>query len=99
MSDFVEKREYFRINVDCDIDCKHLGSDEIHKARCVTLSGSGISFITTQNLNLGDELEVVIHPQHSITPPMFGHIKIIRILPSDDKKFEIGATMTVLHDH
>lgn len=97
MADFVEKREYFRIQVDCDIHCKREGED-IHIARCKTLSGAGVSFITTQELSIGEKLEVTIHPGHSITPSMTGIITVVRTMELENKEFEVGATMQVLAD-
>ena len=44
MVDFAEKREYFRMNVDCEIDYRAIDSNETRKARCSKLSGAGISF-------------------------------------------------------
>lgn len=96
MTDFTEKRDYFRIRVDCDIHCKRKDSDEIHVGRCTTLSGGGVSFITTQELFIGEKVEITIHPQHNITPSMTGMIEIVRVIELETKEFEIGAIMQVL---
>lgn len=98
MADFIEKREYFRMRIDCDVHCKHQGSDEMHIARATSLSGAGISFITTQTLTIGDRLHISIHPGHSITPSMTAEAHIIRVVPLENKEFEIGATLKVLPD-
>ncbi len=96
MADFVEKREYFRMQVDCDIHCKKQGADEIHVARCKSLSGAGVSFITTQEFAIGEKVEVTIHPEHDITPSMTGIITVVRIVPLENREFEVGATMQVV---
>ncbi|NOQ35950.1 MAG: PilZ domain-containing protein [Methylococcaceae bacterium] len=98
MMDFAEKREYFRMRINCDIHCKREGESDICVARCTSLSGAGVSFMTTQALNLGEKLEVTIHPENSITPSMSGIITIVRVIALENKEFEIGATMQVLAD-
>lgn len=95
---FDEKREYFRMNVNCEIDYRVLESDDICKGRCATLSGGGISFVTGLELTLGMELEITIQPLHPLTPPMHANAKVIRVQPSDSQSYEIGATMIVLDE-
>ena len=94
MSDFKEKREFFRMQVDCDIHRKPDDSKEsIHIGRCTTLSGAGVSFIATDSLNIGDLFDVIINPQQTLTPPMTGKATVIRIVALDNDMFEIGATL------
>lgn len=94
MSDFKEKRAFFRMQVDCEIHCKHEENEEsIYMGRCTTLSGAGVSFITAQNLNIGDLLNVIINPQQTLTPPMTAKATVIRIVALNNDMFEIGATL------
>ncbi len=96
MSDFKEKREFFRMQVDCEIHRKHEGSEEnIYMGRCTTLSGAGVSFITSYNLKIGERLDVIINPQQTLTPPMTAKATVIRIVALDDDTFEIGATIEI----
>ena len=94
--DFIERREYFRIKVECDIEYRLLHNTETHKGCCTTLSGAGISFITATALALQDELEILIQSPSPNTPPMLAHSKVVRIVERDDLQFEIGATLTPL---
>ena len=99
MVEFIEKREYFRISVDCEIDYRFIDSDEIRKARCSTLSGAGISFVTSHALQPEMELEVTIQSPLPLTPPMRAHVKVVRVQVLEDQTFEIGGSMTVLDDY
>jgi c-di-GMP-binding flagellar brake protein YcgR len=98
MVEFDDRREYFRITVNCEIDCRLLETDETHQARCTTLSGSGISFVTHLALQPEMELEITIQSQLPLTPPMRVHAKVIRVNRIDEKTYEIGASTTVLQD-
>jgi c-di-GMP-binding flagellar brake protein YcgR len=98
MVDFVERRKYFRISVDCEINYRLLSSDEIQKARCITLSGGGISFIATEELELETELEVIVQPQLLVTPPLRGLVKVVNVRGLEDQTYVISASMTVLQD-
>ena len=94
MSDFKEKRAFFRMQVDCEIHRKQADEEEnIYLGRCTTLSGAGVSFITSCRLNIGDLLDVIINPQQTLTPPMTAQATIIRIVALDNDTFEIGATL------
>ncbi len=94
MADFKEKREFFRMQVDCEIHRKHDNQEgNVYMGRCTTLSGAGVSFITTDNLNIGDLFDVIINPQQTLTPPMRGKATVIRIVALDNSEFEIGATL------
>jgi c-di-GMP-binding flagellar brake protein YcgR len=98
MTKFLERREYFRITVDCEIDYRFINEEEFRKARCSSLSGGGISFITGHQLQPAEELEVLIQSQLPDTPPMRAHVKVIRVQSLEDQSYEIGASMTVIHD-
>lgn len=98
MLEFTERREYFRINVDCEIDYRRLDGDAVQKARCTTLSGAGLSFITDEILEIDDKLEVIIQSQLPATPPLRAHIRVINVRGLSDLTFVISASMTVLHD-
>lgn len=98
MIDFAEKREYFRMNVDCEIDYRAIDSDETRTARCSTLSGAGISFVTNHELTLKMELEITIQSQLPSMPPMRAYAKVVRVQVIEDQAFDIGASMTIIHD-
>lgn len=88
---FIERREYFRIKVGCDIQYRLAGGEEIYPAHCTTLSVTGISFITAHRLALQDALEISIESALSVTPPILAYSRVVRVVERDDQQFEVGA--------
>ncbi|MDQ7090611.1 MAG: PilZ domain-containing protein [Methylococcales bacterium] len=100
MTDFREKREFFRMQVDCEIQYKHAdGSKESYTGRCTTLSGAGVSFIGSQALNINDTLNVIINPQQTLTPPITAKAVVMRVVSLENDQYEIGATLEILSDN
>ena len=50
MLKYDEKRDYIRMDVDCEITYKLADSDSVKMGRCICLSGAGVSFITEGSL-------------------------------------------------
>ncbi|WP_256360304.1 hypothetical protein [Methylomonas koyamae] len=48
-----EKRDYIRMDVDCDITYRLADSDQVSTGRCTTLSGAGVSFIANRPFEIG----------------------------------------------
>lgn len=88
-----EKRDYIRMDVDCDITYRAADSDEIKVGRCLTLSGAGVSFIAERAFDIGAAMEVSIIPKTSITPPMTAFIEVVRSVKQADAGYEIAASI------
>ncbi|QPK61926.1 PilZ domain-containing protein [Methylomonas sp. LL1] len=88
-----EKRDYIRMDVDCDITYKLADSNDIKTGRCTTLSGAGVSFIADQAFDTGLAMEVSIIPKTSITPPMTAYIEVVRSSKRDNDQYEIAASI------
>jgi len=88
---FKEKRDTMRMNVNCEIYCKQLGDEQSYQAVCITLSGSGISFISCHPFESGKLVEVNIYQE--TMPMMQFFITTVRCHPTDDGNFEIGAKL------
>jgi c-di-GMP-binding flagellar brake protein YcgR len=97
-NNFIERREYFRITIDCEITYRYLDDEEFRQARCNSLSGGGLAFITGHELQPEEEVEVIIQSQLPGAPPMRAHAKVVRVQPLDAQTFEVAASMTVIHD-
>jgi hypothetical protein len=91
MNNVVEKRSAMRVDVNCEIYCKLLGADTLHKALCVTLSGSGISFISEQAFEIDANVEVNILPDTVLIPLLRFFITIVRCQATENGSFDIGA--------
>lgn len=88
-----EKRDYIRMEVDCDITYKLANSQDIKTGRCTTLSGAGVSFLADQPFDAGLAMEVSIIPKTSITPPMTAFIEVVRSVKRDENQYEIAASI------
>lgn len=86
-----EKRDYIRMDVDCDITYKLAESNVVKTGKCVTLSGAGVSFIADQIFDVGLAMEVSILPKTSITPPMTAFIEVVRSDALNDGSYQIAA--------
>ncbi len=91
MNNIEEKRDAPRIDVNCKIYCQLLGAEKLHKALCVTLSGTGISFIGEQAFEIDTIVEVSIFPETASTPPPRFLVTIARCQVIENGMFEIGA--------
>lgn len=87
-----EKRDYIRMDVDCEITYKPADSAQPKVGRCTTLSGAGVSFISDQHFDVGLAMEVSISPKSTITPPMTAFIEVVRSVKRDDE-YEIAASI------
>lgn len=88
-----EKRDYIRMEVDCDITYKPANSQDCKTGRCTTLSGAGVSFLADQPFDAGLAMEVSIIPKTSITPPMTAFIEVVRSVKRDENLYEIAASI------
>ncbi len=96
MLDYDEKRDYIRMDVDCDITYKLADSDITKTGHCTSLSGAGVSFIADEAYDIGLAMEVNIIPKSSVTPSMTAFIEIVRSIPQDDGSYEIAASIKSL---
>lgn len=95
MNEFIEKRDGLRLNVDCEIYCKPQNSTELYKAKCISLSNTGISFLTKYSFTVGEKAEVNIFPEDKMMETMKFSVNIVRYSLQQDGLFEVGAVMNL----
>ena len=93
MLEYDEKRDYIRMDVDCDITYRLADASDIQQGRCTSISGAGVSFIASQAFEAGKAMEVTVLPAKAITPPMTAFIEIVRSTKQPDGSYEIAATI------
>ena len=93
-TDYSEKRNFFRMNMDCDMEYSINGSGEKKCGVVSNLSGDGVSFITDQAVTPGTEVQVSITPENNVTPPLNVTIEVLRCDQSGDDKYEIAGNIT-----
>ena len=85
-----EKRDFIRMDVDCDMTYRLADSTEVKTGKCCTLSGAGVSFLAERHFDEGLAMEISILPKSNITPPMTAFIEVVRSTKRDDG-YEIAA--------
>ncbi len=93
MLEYDEKRNFIRMEIDCDITYKLADSDTLHSGRCSSISGAGVSFIAERFFDIGKAMEINVTPKSNVTPAMTAFIEVIRSTQLDDGNYEIAATI------
>ncbi|MGY6276114.1 PilZ domain-containing protein [Methylomonas sp. MgM2] len=88
-----ERRDYIRMDVDCEIIYKLADSNDAKTGKCLTLSGAGVSFVADQTFEPGLAMEITIAPKNKITPPMTAYIEVVRSSKRDADEYEIAAVI------
>jgi hypothetical protein len=91
--DYAEKRNYFRMNMDCNVEYSVNGNKEKQCGQLKSLSGNGVSFMSAQAVQPGTEVQVSITPENSITPPLHVTVEVLRC-QAEGNKFEIAGNIT-----
>lgn len=94
--EYEEKRTFVRVDVDCDMNYRLVDDTEFQTARCLSLSGAGISFVTQHAIDEGKALEINITPQNAITPTLTAFVEVIRVTPLSASDYEIAATIKTI---
>lgn len=90
---YEEKRAFMRVDVNCEMRYRLVDSNEFQSAQCTSLSGSGMSFISSHSCQEGQAAEISITPQNSLTPSLTAFVEIIRVIQSTSGNYEIAATI------
>lgn len=84
MQDYSEKRDFYRMAVDCAARYRLAGDDAVQEATVKDLSAGGLQLRIGQELASGAMLNVEIQPGKAITPPLHAVVKVIRCTPLED---------------
>ncbi len=91
-----EKRAFVRVDIDSEMSYRLVDSNEFNSARCSSLSGSGMSFIAPQVIDVGKALEIHIAPKNSITPALTAFVEIVRVAPLANGEYEIATIIKTI---
>lgn len=91
--DFSEKRNFYRMCVECQLEYTEKGRDETRTGHVKNLSGSGILFQTDHAINVGTEMDIIVKTGSNLTPPLYATIEVIRCSLTEDESYEVAATM------
>ncbi len=93
-----EKRQFKRMELSSQLQFRRTGDTRLFKGATMDLSASGIRFITSEALNSGEFLQIVINSQHPQVAPLVaeGHVLRAVALTDDADRYEISLTFTEL---
>lgn len=97
--DYDEKRDFVRVEVDCDVFYNEQDSDETFQGRVKNLSGRGMMFISERGIPAETLLEVKISPANNLTPPLHALVRVVRMARQRHANgYEIGAVIQQMLD-
>ncbi len=98
--EYDEKRDFIRIDIDCEIVFKKADSDEEERiGQVANLSGRGMMFISDTELEKNSIFEINIKPANILTPSLHANVKVVRVIKQrHEEGYEIGAVIKDIYD-
>ena len=98
--EYDEKRDFIRIDIDCEIVFKKADStEEAMTGQVANLSGRGMMFYSDVELEKNIILEINIKPANVLTPPLHANVKVVRVIKQRHADgYEIGAVIQDIYD-
>lgn len=93
-TDYSEKRNFFRMNLDCIAEYVINGSGNSKSGTVTNLSGDGISILADQSVEPGTEVRVSIKPENEVTPPLDVVMEVLRCEQHDTQSYLIAGNIT-----
>ena len=93
-TDYSEKRNFFRMNLECAANYTVNGSNSLKSGTVTDLSGDGISIIADQEVTLGTEVRVSIKPDNAVTPPLEVVMEVTRCEQKDTENYLLAGSIT-----
>ena len=93
-TDYAEKRNFYRMNLDCNAEYIINGSGNKKAGVVTNLSGDGISLIADQSVNPGTEVRVSITPENEVTPPLEVVMEVLRCEQQGEDSFVLAGNIT-----
>jgi len=93
-TDYSEKRNFFRMNLECNAEYTINGSGNQKSGKVSDLSGDGISIIADQSVDPGTEVRVSIQPENDVTPPLEVVMEVIRCEAQDVDSYLLAGNIT-----
>lgn len=87
-----ERRDFYRMVVDCPVEYKKQGSEQMQVGSVQDLSARGLKFIAAEAMSPGTLLEVTIRPSGEVGLPFVSEIEVLRCDPTrDSNEFAIAC--------
>ena len=93
-TDYSEKRNFFRMNLECNAEYTINGSGDIKAGTVSNLSGDGISIVADESVTPGTEVKVSIKPDNDVTPSLEVIMEVIRCEQQDNDNYLLAGNIT-----
>lgn len=93
-TDYSEKRNFFRMNLECNAEYTINGSGQLKSGKISDLSGDGISIIADQSVEPGTEVRISIQPENDVTPPLEVIMEVLRCEEQDADSYLLAGNIT-----
>ena len=74
-----EKRDYIRMEVDCDVVYRTEDGSAERQGRGKNLSATGVLFESEENYPTGTRLVLKVLPRNTLTPPLEMTVEVVRV--------------------
>ena len=89
-----DKRDFIRMSIESKMDFSRPGSDQSFSGKTIDLSATGIRFITSTPVEVGEMLEVVVKPGIDVTPPLVTTMAVVRVVKTEDgEQYDVAGVM------
>jgi hypothetical protein len=78
MSEYSEKRDFQRLAIDCELSFTVGQDEQKYEGNVINLSSKGILFTCESSFDENTNLDIVLTPSNSITPPLHASITVNR---------------------
>jgi PilZ domain-containing protein len=93
-TDYSEKRNFFRMNLECIAEYTINGSGNQKSGKVSDLSGDGISIIADQSVKPGTEVRVCIQPENKVTPALEIVMEVLRCEEQNTDSYLLAGNIT-----
>lgn len=76
---YTEKRNHYRMELNCPIEFKQPGDEEFTCGTCINLSAKGVLVQTDRNFEPGTRLNIQVKPELSLSAPLEAIIRVLRV--------------------
>lgn len=97
--DHEEKRQFQRMQLSSQLQFRRVGNTKLFKGETLDLSATGVRFITTEPLENGELVQLVIKSKHPQIAPLVAEGEVIRAAAVNPaaESFEISLLFTELN--
>ena len=86
-----DKRDFIRMTIESEVTFTRPDSTEIYEGKTIDLSATGIRFITSTEVKVGEMLDITVKPGVSITPPLDITMAVVRVTKTDDGRYDVAG--------